>query len=134
MERDAIVFGVAVDPSERCVACVDAGAKVTLFTVQAFSEREDRVIAECGNGVANEEIVPPRIAFGAQGKRMVSGSTDGKARVWEVENLRQPVIQWELGGHDGSVTGVDFHPDHPIVVSSSTDGGVIVREIGRSGF
>jgi WD40 repeat protein len=60
---------------------------------------------------------------------LVAGSTDGKTRIWDVENVREPVLAYEFGGHTGSVTGVDLHPELPIVASGSTDGTIILREL-----
>ncbi len=45
------------------------------------------------------------------GARVAAGGGDRTVTVWEVESGK---ILYKLGGHKGSVGGVDFHPREPI--------------------
>jgi WD40 repeat protein len=129
MARESLVWAVAIDPDERSLAASGADARVTVFTIQAFSDADDRELAEVRNGGSAEEVVPPRIAFAPDGRLLMAGATDGRVRIWDVENPRDPIVKCEMDGHSGSVTGVAFHPTLPIVASASTDQTVIVEEL-----
>ena len=128
---DSIVFGTAIDPMGRYLAANDANAHMYIFNILAFAERDDRLIAKVENGVMNKEIIPPRTAWSPDGRYIMCGSTDKMLRIWDVESIANPVLQYELPGHKGTVTGCDFHPQYPIIVSASTDGTVIIGELGK---
>lgn len=125
----SIVFGCAIDPSERYVATCEEESCVTLFDAQALPVSPDRVVAKIDNGEYRREVVPSRIVFSSDGRFLMAGAVDSVTRIWDVENVADPQLVRELKGHNGSVTGVSFHPELPIVASSSTDATVIVREI-----
>jgi hypothetical protein len=60
------------------------------------------------------------------GKRLVSGGTDGTVRLWDVEmgNLLQT-----LKGHKGEVLSVSFSPDGERIASGGTDGTVRLWDV-----
>jgi Tol biopolymer transport system component/energy-coupling factor transporter ATP-binding protein EcfA2 len=64
------------------------------------------------------------VAFSPDGKRAVSGSRDGTARVWEAATGREVARMT----HDGEVYVVAFSPDGRWVVSGGNDGTVQVWE------
>jgi WD40 repeat protein len=49
-------------------------------------------------------------AFSDDGKRIVTGSADDTAKIWNVENVARPVVEYTLRGHTASVTSVAFSP------------------------
>lgn len=59
------------------------------------------------------------VAFDRRSERMVTGSTDGTARVWDLASLKELAV---LIGHEGVVTQVFFTPDGRRVVTGSVDG------------
>jgi len=59
------------------------------------------------------------VAFSPNGSRIVSGSTDNTARVWDAHN-GHPVTE-PLVGHDDEVLAVTFSPHSTMVASASKD-------------
>lgn len=127
MNRPGIIYGIAIDPSERFLGAVDSEAVVSIFDLQPLASKRD--LAVVPNGEAETEVVPPRIAFSPDGRHMMAGSTDRLLRIWDIENPLEPLEKAVLPGHEGSVTGVDFHPTERLIVSGSTDGIVLVEEL-----
>lgn len=63
------------------------------------------------------------MAFSPDGKRLATGTDDGRVTVWDVtagEALAP------FGGHDGIVTGLAFSPDGKRLVSTASDGTALV--------
>lgn len=127
MDRPNLVYGIAIHPSERFLGAVDADAAVSVFNMDPLAT--DRELAVIPNGEAEREVVPPRIAFSGNGRYMMAGSTDKILRIWDIENPQEPLLKADLPGHQGSVTGVDFHPTELLMASGSTDGTVLVEEL-----
>ena len=58
-------------------------------------------------------------AFSPDGRRVVTASLDGTARVWDLSGLTPGAIMLSLGG---SVTSAAFSPDGTRIVTASADG------------
>jgi len=71
------------------------------------------------------------LAFNADGTRLVSGSDDTTARVWDLTDSKLPE-QTTLAGHEGRVTSVAFNADATQVVSGSADTNVFVWNVIES--
>ena len=71
------------------------------------------------------------VAFSADGRRIVSGSSDKTVKVWNATTGKELVT---LKGHNSSVWGVAFSPDGERIVSGSYDHTSKVWDIapGRS--
>jgi WD40 repeat protein len=63
------------------------------------------------------------LAFSPDGRRLVSGSRDGMAKVWDTRTLEQVL---NLGRHTDSVTAVCFSSDGSRILSASIDKSAIV--------
>ncbi len=71
------------------------------------------------------------IAFSPDGRRVVIGTGDKKAHVWDTESGAKLC---ELRGHEGWITGVAFSPDGQRVASASHDKTVRVWNIEDGGI
>jgi len=60
------------------------------------------------------------LSFSADSARLVSGSADKTARVWQLADAKFPEIA-RFSGHSGSVTGVAFSSDGTQVLSGAAD-------------
>ena len=59
------------------------------------------------------------VAFGPDGKRIVTGSADKTAKVWDAATGKELLA---LNGHIEGISGVAFSPDGTRIVTSSRDG------------
>jgi hypothetical protein len=59
------------------------------------------------------------LAFAPDGQRLVTGVTDGTARIWDATNGQELLC---LSGHQGQVTAVAYAPDGKWLVTGSTGG------------
>ncbi|XP_017785541.1 PREDICTED: telomerase Cajal body protein 1 [Nicrophorus vespilloides] len=53
------------------------------------------------------------------GKWLVSGGTDGKVQVWNVEENSTPTTHYQLPLHNDCVNGVSLHPYRPVLATAS---------------
>lgn len=119
-----MIFGTAFEPrDDGCVAGLTSTGKLTI------SVMKNSIVSQVHVFDSVKEVVPTRISWSKNGKYIMCGSTDKILRIYDVVDLTNPLLKYELPGHEGSVTGVDFHPIHPIIASCSTDGSVIVGEL-----
>src|SRR6185436_20006267 len=63
---------------------------------------------------------PTAVAVSPDGKRIVSGETDGTLRFWDANTLR--LVRASPEQHRNMVTSLAFSPDSTRLVSASTDG------------
>ena len=66
-------------------------------------------------------------AFDPSGRRLVTASADGTAKVWDVAT---GVLWATLEGHDQEVAAVSFSPDGRAIVTASRDGTAKIWDSG----
>jgi eukaryotic-like serine/threonine-protein kinase len=117
---DITPIGVAFGPDGRhlAVACGQRQVMVCDGTPLSGSERKDELL----NFVGHTDLVI-RVAFDRDGRRIVSSSQDGTARVWDATTGRR---LFEFRGHTGIVSAAVFSPDGTLVASAGWDGKVLV--------
>ena len=69
------------------------------------------------------------VAFSPDGKRIVTGSRDDTARIWDAETGKE--LQ-KLEGYASTVNSVAFSPDGKKIVTGSTDGTARIWDIAMS--
>jgi WD40 repeat protein len=107
----------AISPDGRWLATVNAQRNdVTLIDRQA-KEGSDVVLGAHGG-----EIKSAR--FSNDGERLVTASNDRTARVWSVQQRKEPVDL--AGGHRANLYFASFSPDARLVATSSADNTVRV--------
>ena len=71
---------------------------------------------------AHTDTVTSLRFLSADGRRFVSGSADGTARMWDLERGVEIVqVDSGKGVEDGGITGVDVNKDGDVIVTSSDD-------------
>jgi WD40 repeat protein len=68
-----------------------------------------------------------KIAFDAEGKRLVSGDKDGNIMMWNLD--RKPPVAAFLGKHTEAITNLVFSTDGQRVFASDTKGRDRLRRI-----
>ena len=69
-----------------------------------------------------------RWSWASDGSKIAAGSADKVVYVWDTTSKR---ILYKLPSHTGSTSEVAFHPEDPIILSSSSDKKLYMEEIQR---
>jgi WD40 repeat protein len=71
------------------------------------------------------------LAFNASGDLLLSGTSEGTIKIWDVDHISitQPQV---LEGHESTVRKIIFNPEETIIASGSLDGRVILWGLPRS--
>jgi WD40 repeat protein len=62
------------------------------------------------------------VAFSPDGRHIVTASSDGTARVWDVTDPAEPQVVGVLSGHSGGMWSAAFSPDGRHIVTANSDG------------
>ena len=68
------------------------------------------------------------VAMTGDGKKVISGSSDGTLRVWDLENGK---LLWIVNDHQGSVSGIALANDGRLGISGSSDHTLILWDIEK---
>ena len=93
------------------VASAHVDGKITIWDAQ-----KKNLFAEIKENIQQKEI--RAVSFSPDGKYLVSGSFDNKIKIYDVMNSFNLVGELE---HNDKVVSVRWHPDLPIIVSTSAD-------------
>lgn len=106
------IYEVEIDPTGTRVgiASRDNLARILAFGEQATGE---------ALALVNHDAVVSRVAFSADGTRMVTVSDDQTAKVWD---SRTGALQLSLDAHTGGIADVLCSPDGKRIVTLSRDG------------
>jgi WD40 repeat protein len=120
----AVVFCVAWSPDGRRVASagVARNAEFNLKVVDPHDRAQDFELRSKSEFMA--------VAFGPDGRHLVTGQQDGTIRVWDV-GARQEVSR--LGSHTKAVRGVAVSPDRRTLASMSVTGEIKLWDATRLG-
>lgn len=103
---------IAFSPNGRRIA---VGWSVIPAMVTVLDFRSGRQVQSLFGGEASVSSV----AFSSNGRRLVSGSSDGALYVWDTE---EGTMDHHFKGHEGPIIGACFSQDGRLIVSGSKDG------------
>jgi WD40 repeat protein len=72
------------------------------------------------------------MALSPDGKRLMTGSNDRTARVWDLSTPDPAATPVVLYGHEGAITSVAFSPDGNLVLTGSMDGTARLWDLRHS--
>ena len=67
-----------------------------------------------------------RCGWSQDGEKVTCGSGDRTVHVWDLPSSQE---LYTLGGHQGTVNQVIFHPKEPIIASCSNDSTIYLGEL-----
>ena len=112
IEHEGPISGIATF-GDRLVATAGYDNQIILW-----DSRERRALARgCHDHLVNQ------CEFSADGKWLVSSSSDCSARLWSVGDMRLAAL---LTGHDDDVEGVAFDPAGERIATTSRDHSLII--------
>ena len=114
---DGKIFAMALSPDARWLAVGgyigDREAHVAHIRLYDFASGELKGLLK-----GHSEVVKG-LAFSPDSKKLISGSAQGDAIIWDIE---QRTLLHRLEGHRGEILAVDFTPDGQRAVTGSYDG------------
>ena len=129
---DEMTFGTAFKPDGMRVCSLSSEGTMRIYDNRSSCSDEKRLLSCSKFAESTMEVIPNRIAWSNDGNWISAGGSDKLLRIWNVENERNPVLRYELPGHEGSVTCTDFHPEnYRIIASCDTAGKIIVGELAE---
>ncbi|KAI0464921.1 hypothetical protein LJB42_000136 [Komagataella kurtzmanii] len=92
------------------------------FVAQGISRVKPEIYADLDAGTENFLL---RSTVNRAGDRLFCGSADKTVTVWDVHSAR---IVSKLASQSGTIIDVDLHPTENILLSTSVDGTILIRE------
>ncbi|MET8583834.1 trypsin-like peptidase domain-containing protein [Streptomyces collinus] len=107
---------IATDPDLASLLAVQAYR--TSNTPEAVASLRDAAALPLRQSLVGHRREVYAVAFSPDGRTLATGSTDGKARLWDVATGRPRTV---LDGHGGEVWSVAFSPDGRTLATGSKD-------------
>ncbi|KIR54635.1 Prp8 binding protein [Cryptococcus gattii Ru294] len=127
------IASLSLSPNGHYLASYALDSALIIYDVQPFSSDPMRVYRSLTGAPAGFEQTLIRCAWTKHdgGQRIAVGGGDRTVTVWEVETGK---VLYKLPGHKGTVTGVDFHPREPIILTGSKDTNMLLGELDAQDF
>lgn len=127
------IASLSLSPNGHYLASYALDSALIIYDVRPFSSDPMRVYRSLTGAPAGFEQTLIRCAWTRHdgGQRIAVGGGDRTVTVWEVETGK---VLYKLPGHKGTVTGVDFHPREPIILTGSKDTNMLLGELDAQDF
>jgi WD40 repeat protein len=109
---EGLVLAIDTMNQSRSISALETTAQSSLLNAVQVSQEVNRLQGHKGSVSS--------VAFSRDGKRIVSGSSDGTVRLWDAQTGQQ--IGPPLKGHRKTVDSVAISPDGKRIVSGNNDG------------
>lgn len=126
-QRESIT-SLSISPDNSTLISRSMDGIIKSFNAKRFvPEGKSRVNPFIYSGtVSGNQYQLIRVRFAPDNTRILSGSEDMTLCMWEFVSRR---LVRRFTGHKGAILDSAFHPNKPIILSTSTDGTIIVQEI-----
>ncbi|ORY32174.1 WD40-repeat-containing domain protein [Naematelia encephala] len=127
------ISSISLSPNGHYLATYSLDSALIIYDVRPFSSDPMRVYRSLTGAPAGFEQTLIRVCWSRHdgGARIAVGGGDRTVTVWEVETGK---VLYKLPGHKGTVTGVDFHPREPIILTGSKDTNMLLGELDAQDF
>ncbi|KAK8854476.1 hypothetical protein IAR55_003214 [Kwoniella newhampshirensis] len=127
------IASLSLSPNGHFLATYSLDSALIIYDVRPFSSDPMRVYRSLTGAPSGFESTLIRCAWTKHdnGARIAAGGGDRTVTVWEVDSGK---VLYKLPGHKGSVTGVDFHPREPIILTGSKDTNMLLGELDAQDF
>jgi WD40 repeat protein len=114
-------YPMAFSTDGRLLATVHPDGTTRLWDVSDRTQPVD--LGTIASDTRTDDIPGPsaKVAFSADGRRLVTAGGDGTARLWDIADPRHPIEEATLRGHSGEVLAVAFHPDGHTIATAGND-------------
>ncbi|WVQ95280.1 hypothetical protein IAU59_002375 [Kwoniella sp. CBS 9459] len=127
------IASLSLSPSGHYLATYSLDSALIIYDVRPFSSDPTRVYRSLTGAPSGFENNLIRTSWSKHdnGARIAVGGGDRTVTVWDVDTGK---IAYKLPGHKGTVTGVDFHPREPIILTGSKDTNMLLGELDAQDF
>lgn len=122
------ITSIAINKDDSILLSRSMNGEIRTYSARSFiPEGIARLNPNVYSGApSGKEFYLIRACFNNDSTALASGSEDKTVTTFEFLSRK---IQDKYDGHLGTVLDVDYHPLDPVMLSTSTDGNIIVREI-----